>query len=42
MLWLVHDFPNTWYGRTGKRELAEGKVGAPLIAASGAPLVGGQ
>jgi hypothetical protein len=32
MLWLVRDFPNTWYGRTGKRELAEGKVGAPVIA----------
>jgi hypothetical protein len=28
MSWLVHDFPNTWYGKTGKRELTEGKVGA--------------
>lgn len=35
MVWLVRDFPNTWYGRTGKRELAEGKVGnaVPVAAA---------
>lgn len=37
MTWLVRDFPDTWYGRTGKRELAEGKVGnaiaAPVAAA---------
>ena len=29
MVWLVHDFPDTYYGRTGKKELAEGKVGVP-------------
>jgi hypothetical protein len=29
MAWLVHDFPNSWYGKVGKRELVEGKVGAP-------------
>lgn len=29
MRWLVHDFPKSWYGRTGKRELALGKVGRP-------------
>ena len=29
MQWLVHDFPQTWYGKTGKQELAEGKVGVP-------------
>ena len=29
MVWLVHDFPNSPQGRTGKQELAEGKVGAP-------------
>lgn len=38
MVWLVRDFPNTWYGRTGKQELAEGKVGdavaAPVAAAA--------
>ncbi len=40
MVWLVHDFPNTWYGRTGKRELAEGKVGnavAVPVAVDDAP-----
>lgn len=40
MAWLVHDFPNTWYGRTGKRELAEGKVGAvppPNVVQSAPP-----
>lgn len=34
MVWLVHDFPDTWYGRTGRRELAEGKVGAPIEPAA--------
>ena len=34
MIWLVHDFPDTSYGRTGKKELAEGKVGAPPAAAA--------
>ena len=37
MAWLVRDFPNTWYGRVGKHEIAEGKVGnaiaAPIAAA---------
>jgi hypothetical protein len=30
MRWLVRDFPHTWYGRTGKEEIAEGKVGTTL------------
>ncbi|MGH7662209.1 MAG: hypothetical protein ACRENA_14985 [Vulcanimicrobiaceae bacterium] len=38
MVWLVRDFPDTWYGRVGKRELAEGRVGnsigAPVAAAT--------
>ncbi len=34
MKWLVHDFPKTWYGKTGKKELALGKVGRPLVAAA--------
>ncbi len=29
MNWLVHDFAQTWYGKTGKKELALGKVGRP-------------
>jgi hypothetical protein len=29
MNWLVHDFPKSWYGKAGKRELALGKVGRP-------------
>ena len=29
MNWLVHDFPKSWYGRTGRKELAQGKVGRP-------------
>jgi hypothetical protein len=39
MKWLVHDFPKSWYGRTGKRELAAGKVGQPAAqtAAAGPP-----
>jgi hypothetical protein len=38
MKWLVHDFPKTWYGKTGKTELASGKVGRPLqTAASASP-----
>lgn len=42
MAWLVHDFPNTWYGKIGKRELAEGKVGAvppPNVVQSPPPAV---
>lgn len=42
MAWLVHDFPNTWYGKIGKRELAEGKVGAvppPNVVQSAPPAV---
>ncbi len=51
MKWVVHDFPKSWYGRTGKKELAEGKVGhppeqtasdanaVPAVQASGAPVV---
>jgi hypothetical protein len=40
MVWLVRDFPNTWYGRAGKRELAEGKVGNAVAAV--VPPVAGQ
>ncbi|GAC1407628.1 MAG: hypothetical protein NVSMB64_14730 [Candidatus Velthaea sp.] len=29
MIWLVHDFPNTCFGKIGKEELARGRVGAP-------------
>ncbi len=32
MKWLVHDFPRSWYGKTGKKELAMGKVGHPPTA----------
>ena len=32
MVWLVHDFPQTSYGKVGKAEIADGKVGAPLVA----------
>lgn len=32
MAWLVRDFPQTWYGRTGKREMLEGKVGTAVVA----------
>ena len=42
MAWLVRDFPETWYGKTGKRELAEGKVGAtppPYVVQSPPPAV---
>ena len=31
MLWLVHDYPESSYGKTGKLELNEGKVGAPIV-----------
>ena len=34
MIWLVRDFPETWYGRIGAHELAEGKVGttkSPIV-----------
>jgi hypothetical protein len=36
MKWLVHDFPKSWYGRTGKTELAAGKVGRPAQTAAAA------
>jgi hypothetical protein len=37
MRWLVHDFPKTWYGRQGKVEIAQHRVGHPVVAdASGA------
>lgn len=37
MKWLIHDFPKSWYGRTGRTELAQGKVGrAPQTAAAAA------
>ena len=42
MAWLVRDFPHTWYGKVGKRELAEGKVGAmppPNVVQSPPPAV---
>jgi len=39
MQWLVHDFPRSWYGKTGRKELALGKVGHPpqTAAASASP-----
>jgi hypothetical protein len=39
MQWVIHDFPKSWYGRTGKKELALGKVGKPpeTAAASASP-----
>jgi hypothetical protein len=40
MRWLVRDFPKSWYGRTGRKELAMGKVGHPpdvTAAASPSP-----
>ena len=36
MTWLIHDFPKTWYGRTGRTELAQGKVGRSAQTASAA------
>lgn len=36
MKWLVHDFPKSWYAKTGKRELALGKIGKPQQAAAAA------
>jgi len=32
MTWLVHDYPNTWYGKTGRTEIAEHRVGHPVAA----------
>jgi hypothetical protein len=32
MNWLVRDFPSTWYGKQGRREIAEGHVGHPIGA----------
>jgi hypothetical protein len=37
MKWLVHDFPVSWYGKTGKKELAAGKVGRPPETAAVTP-----
>ena len=37
MHWLVHDFPRSWYGKTGKKELALGKVGRPPETAAASP-----
>jgi hypothetical protein len=34
MKWLIHDFPKSWYGKTGRKELAMGKVGRPPQTAS--------
>jgi hypothetical protein len=44
MRWLVHDFPKSWYGRTGKTEIAAGKVGRPpeVTATSASPLPNGS
>jgi hypothetical protein len=42
MVWLVHDYPESWYGKVGKRELSEGKVGAvppPNVVQSPPPAV---
>jgi hypothetical protein len=36
MKWLVRDFPKSWYGKTGKKELALGKVGKPQVTAASA------
>jgi hypothetical protein len=30
MQWLVHDYPNSWYGKTGRQEIAQHRVGHPL------------
>ena len=30
MTWLVHDFPRTWYGKTGRQEITEHRVGHPI------------
>jgi len=32
MTWLVHDYPHTWYGKTGRTEIAEHRVGHPIAA----------
>jgi hypothetical protein len=37
MHWLVHDFPKSWFGKTGQKELALGKVGQPLRTAAASP-----
>lgn len=34
MNWLVRDFPATYYGRLGKREIAEHRVGHPMAVSS--------
>jgi len=34
MLWLVHDYPNSWYGKTGRTELAQHRVGHPIVPTS--------
>jgi len=34
MKWLVHDFSKSWYGKTGRKELAQGKVGRPVVTAA--------
>jgi hypothetical protein len=36
MKWLVHDFPKSWYAKTGRKELALGKVGRPRQTAAAA------
>jgi hypothetical protein len=42
MKWLVHDFPKSWYGKTGRKELALGKVGRPPQTASASPSPAGE
>ena len=37
MHWLVHDFPKSWFGKTGKKELALVTVGQPLRTAAASP-----
>ena len=37
MQWLIRDFPSSWYGKTGKREIVQGKVGRPLTTAAVRP-----
>jgi hypothetical protein len=30
MQWLVHDYPTSWYAKTGRKEIAEHRVGHPI------------
>jgi hypothetical protein len=37
MTWLCHDYPNTWYAKTGRVEIAQHRVGHPIEAAVTTP-----